>query len=44
MLNQYSVTTATIGKNPTKLNIAGKQRISGKSVLILVAVSIFAEY
>ena len=44
MLNQYSVTIATIGKNPSKLNIAGKQRINKRSVFILVVVSIFTAY
>ena len=39
-LNQYSVTTATIGKSSLKLTIAGKQRIGGRSNFIIVVVSI----
>ena len=39
-LNQYSVTTATIGKNSPKLRIAGKQRIRADSNFIIVVVSI----
>ena len=39
-LNQYSITTATIGKNSPKLRIAGKQRIRAQSNFIILVVSI----